>query len=61
MIYLLVGLIVYIALSEYLHYVERKDLYDRIMAKDYTEYKTRDKPPRSIKNIIRQKMEQKGG
>ena len=51
MIYLIILLGVYLGIKEYLHYVERKDLYNRIMAKDYTEYKSRGDPPKPIKNM----------
>lgn len=37
-------LCVVIAVQAVFHYVERRDLYNRIMSRDYTEYK-RAKPP----------------
>jgi len=60
MIYLIILLGIYLGIKEYLHYVERKDLYNRIMAKDYTEYKSRGDPPKPIKNMIKKKMENRG-
>jgi hypothetical protein len=44
-----------------MHYIERKDLYSRIMAKDLQEYKSESRS-RTIPNQIRKKLnEQKGG
>lgn len=33
------------AYREYLHHVERKDLYNRLMARNITEYHNVDRPP----------------
>lgn len=46
---LLIALIVYL---EYLHYKERKDLLNRIQAKDFVEYKKLDK------KIVKKKKEE---
>ena len=48
-------LIAVIIIQQYLHHAERKDLYNRIMAKDLTEYKHEKSKP--IKNMIRQAMQ----
>ena len=40
-VYILAALLV---IQDILHRCERKDLYNRIMSKDYKEYKTADKP-----------------
>jgi hypothetical protein len=52
---LLIGVIVVQHIS---HKQERKDLYNRIMARDLTEYKS-DGKVRSVKNIIRKNMEKR--
>lgn len=43
------------ALQSYLHSLERKDLYNRLMAKDLTEYKTATqagRPPPKSRNFV---------
>lgn len=45
--YVLIGVIV---IQVVIHYAERKDLYDRIMAKDYAEYK--DEKPSNVHSGI---------
>lgn len=50
---LLAALIVFIEIA---HFVERRDLYNRIMAKDLTEYHKEKKPPKQIENIIKKNM-----
>jgi len=49
-------LIVLIALIEVAHFIERRDLYNRIMAKDLTEYQKDKKPPKQVENIIKKNM-----
>lgn len=39
---------VYIIVREVMHHLERRDLYNRIMATNYAEYK--DKPVKNIKS-----------
>lgn len=47
------ALAVYIIIREIMHYIERRDLYSRIMAKDLREYQsTKKDKPRSIRNTI---------
>ena len=41
-----------------LQFIERKDLYNRIMAKDLQEYKTAGHKPRTIKNVIKKNLEE---
>ena len=54
-------LIVAIVIQSIMYYIERKDLYSRIMAKDLQEYKSESRS-RTIPNQIRKKLnEQKGG
>lgn len=38
-------LIAIIVLQSLLHYCERRDLYNRLMSKDFTEYNQTQKPP----------------
>ena len=38
-------LIVVIILQSLLHYRERRDLYNRLMSKDFTEYNQKNSPP----------------
>lgn len=40
-----IGLVILVAALEYLHYIERKDLLNRIQAKDINEYKSLSKKP----------------
>ena len=48
---------VIILFQEYLHYKERQDLYNRIMAKDYIEYKAADGTPPKGRNGIKKNLE----
>jgi hypothetical protein len=52
--YIILILIAAIAIQEATHRVERKDLYNRIMAKDLQEYKT-TVAGRHVPNAIRKK------
>jgi hypothetical protein len=55
-------LCVIIVLQQILHVRERKDLYNRIMAKDLQEYKQRPIKPRSVNCLIRKNNDSiKGG
>lgn len=36
-----------LGVREYLHYKERKDMLDRLMARSFTEYKDNDKPEKN--------------
>ena len=38
-------LVAVIVIQALLHYVERRDLYDRLMSRDITEYKNSGNPP----------------
>lgn len=62
---ILILLLVTNAYREYLYHVERKDLYNRLMAKNITEYNNIDKPPpKAPKNkfsTILHKRDGKGG
>jgi hypothetical protein len=49
----LIGVIVYLEVS---HQRERRDLYNRIMAKDFVEYKQPAVQKRNVPNIIRKRM-----
>jgi len=49
-------LIILLITLEIVHYYERKDLYNRIMAKDYVEYKHDGKLP-TVKNIIKRNLQ----
>jgi hypothetical protein len=55
-------LLAVILIQEIYHAIERKDLYNRIMAKDLQEYKTEHKP-KTVPNSIRKRLNerQKGG
>lgn len=49
-------LLVIIVIIEIMHFIERRDLYNRIMSKDLTEYKQDKKPVGNIENIIKKNM-----
>jgi len=49
-------LIILIGIIETMHFLERRDLYNRIMAKDLTEYQKDKKPPKQVENIIKKNM-----
>lgn len=49
-------LIILLITLEIAHFYERKDLYNRIMAKDLTELKHENKPVR-VKNIIKSNLQ----
>jgi DNA modification methylase len=53
--YVITLLIAVIVLQQIWHGIERKDLYNRIMAKDLSEYRARK--PQTIKNIIKRNIE----
>lgn len=60
-VYLLCGVM---AVQQILHYRERKDLYNRIMSKSFTEYKDEGKTPSYSVPAHRRVMDrwrQKGG
>ena len=48
--------VIIIALSV-LHYIERRDLYNRIMSYDLTDYQQGHKPPGKVNNFIKKNME----
>lgn len=48
-------LVAFLILQEILHRIERKDLYNRIMSKDYSEYK--GTVPRSFRSAHRKVLE----
>lgn len=58
-------LITAILIQQLLHYIERRDMYNRLMCKDYAEYKNTDTPP--VKHIpsahskVLRKWRDKGG
>ena len=58
-------LITVILIQQLLHYFERRDMYNRLMCKDYAEYKTIDTPPRkhipSAHSKVLRKWRDKGG
>ena len=60
MIYALVGIIV---LQQIIHHFERKDLYNRIMSKNLTEYKgdTLEYHDSAHKNVLKRWRERKKG
>lgn len=41
-------LVAVIMVQTLLHYCERRDMYDRLMSKSYTEYKQDGNPPKPI-------------
>jgi len=48
------ALLVLLAAQQYLHYIERKDLCNRLMSRDLVDYKnvTNNKPPPKGKNFV---------
>jgi hypothetical protein len=50
-----------LAIQEFCHYRERKDLYNRLMAKDLADYNlianSKNKPPPRSRNVIRAGLE----
>lgn len=55
--FIILALIGVIVFQELRHGKERKDLYNRIMARDLTEYQRDiDKTPRVARNIIRKNL-----
>lgn len=48
--------LVIISIIEVVHFFERKDLYNRIMAKDLTEYQKDKKPVGKVENLIKKNM-----
>jgi len=56
--YLVALLIGTIIVQEIMHRQERKDLYNRIMARDLTEYNNSGQKPQTIKNVIRKNYEE---
>lgn len=61
-IYLLCAVIVVL---EALHFIERRDLYSRIMCRDIAEYKNRSHSPKHIDSVHKQALKRwrdpKGG
>jgi len=55
---IIVLLLLYIISQERRHQAERRDLYNRIMAKDYEEYKEPVAEGKQYKNAIRRRMEE---
>ena len=53
-------LILFICLRELMHYKERKELYDRLMAKDLTEFR-RDAPAKPVNHIKNSMIKKYGG
>lgn len=51
------GLITIIFVQAISHRLERKDLYDRIMCRDMSEYKNKDKPKESPKSAHKRVIE----
>jgi hypothetical protein len=54
---ILIAIIIYLGVKEYLTHVERKDMLDRLMAKNLPEYKDNSQPeeneyPEEDKNLI---------
>ena len=53
----------YVLTREIMHGIERRDLYNRIMAKDldeYTDLKDITGPPAPVENIIKKRMNFRG-
>lgn len=52
-------LIAFITFREIMHYLERKDLYNRIMAKNLSDYSQSidKKAPKAVKNLIKKGLE----
>lgn len=60
LIAIIIVLLLLYAWREYRHEMERKDLYSRLMAKDYQEYKAFDhekRPPPVQRNFLRAGVE----
>lgn len=49
--------LVIISIIEVVHFFERKDLYNRIMSYDLTDYQQGHKPPGKVNNFIKKNME----
>jgi hypothetical protein len=56
-VYIAFAFVIIIVLQEFIHYKERKDLYNRIMARDLPEYKAADGSPPKGRNGIKKKIE----
>ena len=50
-----------IIVLETIHFFERRDLYNRLMADSLTEYKQDKKPTGSVKNFIKKNMDKRYG
>ena len=46
-----------LALQMFLHWKERKDLYDRIMSRDLNEYKRSNEPPKAVPSQLKRVMD----
>lgn len=56
-VYVAIALVIVILAQDFMHYKERQDLYDRIMAKDLSEYKTPSGAPPKGRNGIKKNLE----
>lgn len=58
----IVCLLIALAVQEFRHGKERQDLYNRIMAKDFIDYKQPTPTgKRVVRNIIRKNIQKQGG
>jgi len=48
-----------LAIQNIIHYRERRDLYNRIMCKDYSEYSSAQKVPGKSGNFIKNNLDKK--
>lgn len=60
------AILCYTAWREWLWHNERKDLYNRLMAKDLTEYRAEDRPPpkspqSKVVKVLHKQYQAKGG
>jgi hypothetical protein len=55
-VYIAFAFVVIILIQEFMHYKERQDLYNRIMARDLSEYKAADGAPPKGRNGIKKRM-----
>ena len=54
---IIAALCMVIGLQVFLHWKERKDLYDRIMSRDLTDYKKVSEPPKAVPSSLKKVME----
>lgn len=55
----IIALLIFMFMQQIIHHIERKDLYNRIMAQDLTDYKQKPVKHRSVSCAIRKNNDER--